>query len=78
MVTVGNKVDLVTEEQLVTSPCLPVSATLGFGLDHLARHELTPKLFSACHLKELTARYDIILLSLQSRRKGDGKRLNLL
>jgi len=56
MVTVGNKVDLVTEEQLVASPCLPVSATLGFGLDHLARHELTPKLFSACHLKELTAR----------------------
>ena len=56
MVTVGNKVDLVSEEQLLSSPCLPVSATLGLGLDHLARQELTPKIFSACDLKELTAR----------------------
>jgi len=58
MVTVGNKVDLVSEEQLLSSPCLPVSATLGLGLDHLARQELTPKIFSACDLKELTARYN--------------------
>ena len=70
MVTVGNKVDLVTEEQLAASPCLPVSATLGFGLDHLARHELTPKLFSACHLKELTARYDKILDVITAEEKG--------
>ena len=70
MVTVGNKVDLVTEEQLVASPCLPVSATLGLGLDHLARHELTPKLFSACHLKELTARYGIILDVITVEEKG--------
>ena len=58
MVTVGNKVDLLSEEQLLSSPCLPVSATLGLGLDHLARQELTPKIFSACDLKELTARYN--------------------
>lgn len=56
MVTVGNKVDLVSEEQLFASPCLPVSATLGFGLDHLARQELTPRIFSACDLKELTVK----------------------
>merc|ERR1712181_202026 len=44
MVTVGNKVDLVSEEQLLSSPCLPVSATLGLGLDHLARQELVQPL----------------------------------
>merc|ERR1712212_1408445 len=52
----NTQVDLVSEEQLLSSPCLPVSATLGLGLDHLARQELTPKILSACDLKELTAR----------------------